>query len=87
MKKVLYFAMLSLFLLTACGKSNGSPGSEPKGFVLPAYSSGTGTGVEIDCEPDELLLSPQAVSTNKLNSTRYGAFLIIYTFTMVFIQQ
>jgi len=28
MKKVLYFAMLSLFLLTACGKSNGSPGSQ-----------------------------------------------------------
>jgi len=29
MKKVLYFAMLSLYLLTACGESNGSPGSEP----------------------------------------------------------
>ena len=28
MKKVLYFAMLSLFLLTACGESNNSPSSQ-----------------------------------------------------------
>ena len=35
MKKVLYFAMLSLFLLTACGKSDGSPGSEPVSTLAP----------------------------------------------------
>jgi mono/diheme cytochrome c family protein len=36
MKKVLYFAILSLFLLTACGESNGSPGPEPISTFSPA---------------------------------------------------
>jgi len=42
MKKVLYFAMLSLFLLTACGKSNGSPGSEPISTLAPVSTEYAG---------------------------------------------
>jgi mono/diheme cytochrome c family protein len=35
MKKVLYVALLSLFLLTACGESNSSSGSEPISTPAP----------------------------------------------------
>src|SRR3972149_4712290 len=35
MKKVPYFVMLSLLLLTACGHGNGSPGSEPISTLAP----------------------------------------------------
>jgi mono/diheme cytochrome c family protein len=35
MKKVLYFAILSLFLLTGCGESNGSSSPEPIATVSP----------------------------------------------------
>lgn len=35
MKKVLFFVMLGLFLLRACGESNGSPGSEPISTLVP----------------------------------------------------
>jgi len=35
MKKALYFVILSLFLLTACGERIGSPGSEPISTPAP----------------------------------------------------
>ena len=35
MKKALYFVILSLFLLTACGERTGSPGSEPISTPAP----------------------------------------------------
>src|SRR6266511_281332 len=35
MKKILCIVIVSLFLLTACGESNGSPGSEPASTLAP----------------------------------------------------
>jgi hypothetical protein len=47
--------------------------------MIPAYSAGTGAGVETGPDELEFVFSVQDVSTSNISTTRHRTLFIIYT--------